>query len=222
MMFEDGSNAPTAAPSASGPAKQDISSQAVDSVPLTEPELFPQPTITPVPEEPPYQVIKTQALEDCTQAAADELGALLIAQGCTQVVRGTMKHPTGNYLVTAGLFNLKDADTAQQAHDGIKPILDAKKGRFNGLAAPGADAIMRAETQLGWNISGHYLAYCVIARTDGQAFEDSDGYPKQIIFDIVDTYLTKGVIAARENAPAAEASAAGEGGGADPTAPPSE
>lgn len=199
MMFKDGTSNPNAKASAS-PQQRDISSQAVDPAPLTVEELFPQSSITPVANEPPYEVIKTQAVEDCKTAATDELGALLAAQGCTQIVRGTMKHPTGNYVVTAGIFNLKDEGSAQSARNGIKPIIDAQKGRFNGLAATGADAIMRASTQLGWNVMGHYLAYCVIARTDGKAFESTDGYPSQIIYDIVDTYLAKGVIGNRQNA----------------------
>jgi hypothetical protein len=201
-MFVDGQQTPNAAES-TGPQKRDISSQAVDPAPLTEAELFPESTITPVPDEGAYEVLKTQAAEDCKTAATDELGTLLADQGCTQIVRATLKHPTGNYVVTAGLFNLKDQASAQAARDGIKPIIDAQKGRFNGLAASGADAIARASTQLGWNVAGHFLAYCVIARTDGQAFEDDDGYPSQIIFDLVETYLAKDVVGNRENPDAA-------------------
>jgi hypothetical protein len=205
-MIEDGKKNPKATPSAS-PNKRDISSQAVDPAPLTEQEVFPQQTVTPVATEPGYPVLKTQAATDCTTAATGDLGALLTSKGCTQVVMGTLKHPTGNYLVTAGIFNLKDQDQAKSAHDAIKGIIDAQKGRFNGLmAGTGTEPIARAATQLAWNVSGHFLAYCVIARADSQAFADGDKYPEQIIFDLVGTYLVKGVIGARE-IPTAGASA---------------
>jgi hypothetical protein len=200
LMINDERKGPPGAQrsGASGQPKRDISSQAVDPAPLTEAELYPSPQVKPVATEGAYQVLKTQASADCKVAATDELGALLVNMGCTQVVRATLKHPKEQYLVTAGIFNLKDQASAQQAHDGIKPLVDAQKGRFNGLAAgTGTDAIVRASTQLGWNFSGHFLAYCVIARADGKAFDATDGYPKQIIFDIITTYLIDGVVTAR-------------------------
>ena len=102
-----------------------------------------------------------------------------------------------------------DQAAAQAAHEGIKPIIDAQKGRFNGLlAGTGTDSLVKASTQLGWNISGHFLAYCVIARTDGKAFDAADQYPQQIIFDVVGTYLVKGVVGARQTGAPAAAGAA--------------
>jgi hypothetical protein len=184
--------------SASTPQKRDISSRNADAAPLTEAEVFPKTEIIAAPNEPPYIVLKTQASEDCKMAATDDIAALLATGGCSQVVRGTLKSPNGQYLITAGVFNLTDEKAAEETHNGVKPAVDAQKGRFTGMAAgTGTEAIVRAPTQLGWNFRGHFLAYCVIARADGQTFSAGDPYPQQIIFDMVTTYLETGVIGGR-------------------------
>jgi len=72
----------------------------------------------------------------------------------------------------------------------------------------GTDAITRAPTQLSWNYRGHFIAYAVIARTDGQAFAQNDPYPNQITFDIVETYLENGIIGARAAVPPKPSAAA--------------
>ena len=103
-----------------------------------------------------------------------------------------MKSPNGDYLITAGLFNLTDQTSAETAFNGVKPIIDAQKGRFVGLSvAPDTP------THLGWNFRGHFIAYCVIARTDRQAFRSYDQTPNQITFDIVETYLEGTIIGKR-------------------------
>jgi hypothetical protein len=176
--------------------------------------VFPNPKIVAVAGDPPYQILKTQIAADCTVAAADDLGKLLVQQGCNQVVRATMKSPTGDYLITAGLFNLTDQTSAETAFNGVKPIIDAQKGRFVGMSVgpnTGTDAIVRAPTQLGWNFRGHFIAYCVIARTDGQAFASSDQTPNQITFDIVETYLEGTIIGKRSTVPDASSPSAAPG-----------
>jgi hypothetical protein len=183
-----------------GPQPRDITSRTVDPAALTEAEVFPSNNIIAAPNEPPYEILKTQNSPDCKVAAADDLGKLLVEAGCNQVVRATMKNPTGDYLVTAGLFNLTDQAAAKTAFDGVKAIIDGQKGRFIGMSAgpnTGTDAIVKAPTSLGWNYRGHFIAYCVIARVDGQAFAVNDQYPNQITFDIVETYLEGGIIGAR-------------------------
>jgi hypothetical protein len=65
------------------------------------------------------------------------------------------------------------------------------------LAGNGTESIVRAPTQIGWNMRGHFVAYCVVARTDGKTFGATDAYPTQIIFDVVGTYLLDSVIGAR-------------------------
>jgi hypothetical protein len=197
------------------PPTRDISSRDVGSAPLTEAEVFAGGQFTGAPNEPPYVVLKTQASADCGVAATDQLGALLTQAGCSQVVRGTLKSPNGAYLITAGIFNLKDESSANQAHESIKPTVDAQKGRFTGLlAGPGTEAIIRAPTHLGWNVRGHFLAYCVIARTDGKAFDPNDGFPQQIIFDVVETHLREVVIGARTVVPSTAPSSAASPGAA--------
>jgi hypothetical protein len=209
MMVQEESNKGTAKPTAApSPQPRDISSQTADPVPLTAAEIFAAPEIKPVPEEPGYQVLKTQESADCKVAATDELGALIANLGCTQVVRGTLKHPTGQYLITIGLFNFKDEASAQQARESIEPNVNAQKGRLTGLiAGTGTEAIVRAPTQLAWDYRGHFLAWCVIARADSQPFTEGDAYPKQIFFDLLETHLIEVVVGARA-APLPESSAA--------------
>jgi hypothetical protein len=174
---------------------RDISSRDVDPAPLTEPELFPAPQVTVATTN--YQVLKTQAT-DCPVAAADDLGKLLVQLGCSQVVRGTLKSPDGQYLVTAGIFNLKDETSANQAYEQIKPTIDAQKGRLTGLpAGDGTEAIIRAPTTLGWHPRGHFLAYCIVAHADSKPIAADDPGSKQIISDLVEGHLRDRVIGAR-------------------------
>jgi hypothetical protein len=197
-----------------GPTARDISSRKVDAAPLSEAEVFPNKQIVAEAGDAPYQILKTQIAADCTVAAADDLGKLLVQQGCNQVVRATMKSPTGDYLITAGLFNLTDQTSAETAFNGVKPIIDAQKGRFVGMSVgpnTGTDAIVRAPTQLGWNFRGHFIAYCVIARTDGQAFASSDDTPNDITLDIVETYLEGTIIGKRSTVGPASNPAASPG-----------
>lgn len=178
--------------------KRDITSRAADAIPLTEAEVFPKKEIVAVANEPPYVVVKTQVVGDCKVAATEALGDMLVEKGCNQVVRATMKSPNGQYIITAGLFNLLDQAGAEAAHDSIQSTVGAQKGRFTGMnGGPGTEAIVRAPTHLGWNTRGHFLAYCVIARADGQAFTATDPYPQQIIYDIVETYFKDGIIQVR-------------------------
>ena len=111
-----------------------------------------------------------------------------------------MKTPNEEYLITAGIFNLDTEKAAATAFDGVKPIVDGQKGRFAGMsvgAGTGTDAIVRAPTQLGWNYRGHFIAFVVIARVDGERFAPDDPYPNQITYDIVETYLENGIIGNR-------------------------
>jgi hypothetical protein len=180
------------------PKPRDISNRTVDPQPLTEQELFPGPQLTVAGSGQPYQVLKTQQSPDCKVAATDDLGAKFVQLGCNQVVRATLKSPNGQFLVTAGIFNLPDETNAKQAYEAVKPTVDAQKGHLIGLpAGQGTDAIMRAPTHLGWFVRGHFMAFCVIARVDGQAIPADDPYAQQIATDLVETHLRDGVIGAR-------------------------
>jgi hypothetical protein len=203
FMFKDERNGPADASKASASAspvllKRDIGSRDVDPAPLTEAEVFPAPTVPGAAGDPPYTVLKTQLSADCTVGATDQLGALLNQLGCNQVVRATLKAPDGQYLITAGIFNLRDEAGATQAHENIKPTIDAQKGRFTGLlAGAGTEVIVRAPTILGWQARGHFLAYCVIARADGKVFDPNDQFPTKIQADVLTTHLRDTVIGAR-------------------------
>jgi hypothetical protein len=191
------------------PAKpRDISTRDVDPAPLTEQEVFPSQQIAVGTNT--YQLLKTAA-GNCGDAATDDLANMLNQVGCSQVVRGTLKSQDGQYLITAGIFNLKDEAGANHAYESIKPTLDAQKGRFTGLpAGDGTEAIVRAPTTLGWHPRGHFLAYCIVARTDGKPISADDSISKQIISDMVEGQLRDKVIGAR--AVASPSTAAKPGG----------
>jgi hypothetical protein len=198
LLINGGQSAPPAKRSAAGAAGvkvRDISTRDVDQAALTEQEVFPGQQVTIRGAN--YGVLKTQAT-DCPNAVTDDLAKLLGDMGCSQVVRGTLKSSDGQFLITTGIFNLKDETSANKAYESIKPMLDAQKGRFSGLAAgEGTEAIVRAPTTLGWHPLGHFLAYCVVAHTDGKPIAADDAGSKQIISDMVEGHLRDGVIAAR-------------------------
>jgi hypothetical protein len=181
---------------------RDISSRALDPRPLTVDEVFPAATFALNPNEPPYKILKTQAITRCEVAAAGEIAKLLERMGCSQVVRGTMRSPTGGYLVTGGIFNLEDMTGTERARTEIKELVNAEKGRFHGMAAgKGTEAIATSAAHVGWDIRGHYLIYCVIARADGRAFADNDPYARQIIYDVVEWHLRDRVLEKRATEP---------------------
>ena len=187
-------------PGANGPQgpvqkERDISSREVDPAPLTVAEVYPAKEVTVAPGQPPYQVLSAPAPTDCTTAATDDLLKQLTDAGCSQVVRGTLKSPTGEYLITAGVFNLATEAGADGVRDAIKPLIDGQKGRFTGLVAgKGTEALVRSATQLGWDVRGHFLVYCVIARADGKAFQPGDPVAKQIIYDMIVLHLRNNVL----------------------------
>jgi hypothetical protein len=146
----------------------------------------------------PYQVLKTAQSADCKSSAADDLGVQLVKLGCNQVARGTLKSPNGQFLVTAGIFNLPDEASANLAYQAITPLVDAQKGRLIGMfAGPGTEAILRAPTHLAWFVRGHFMAFCVIARIDAKPIPAEDPYAQQIATDLVQTHLRDTVIGAR-------------------------
>jgi hypothetical protein len=197
FMINGDRGRPTTPPGAKTNAvkARDISTRDVDPAPLTEQEVFPAAQITAGAAT--YQVLKTQA-GDCPSAATDDLAKLLGQLGCSQVVRGTLKSQDGQFLITAGIFNLKDEASANQAYEQIKPTLDAQKGRFTGLpAGDGTEAIVRAPTTLGWHPRGHFLAYCIVARADSKPIDANDAASKQVISDLVEAHLRDTVIGAR-------------------------
>jgi hypothetical protein len=170
---------------------RDISSREVDPAPLTAPELFPTKEISVVPNQPGYTLLTAQVAADCKVAATDDLLAALVAAGCNQVVRATLRSPDSVYLITGGVFNLVDEAAADGVREKVKPLVDAKKGRFTGLVAgKGTEAIVRSSTHLGWDTRGHFLLYCVVARADAKDFAaDDDARVRQMIYDMIRLHL---------------------------------
>jgi hypothetical protein len=196
----------------------DISSRKVDPAPLTADELFPAKTIMVDPNKPNevYTLIGTQELTDCKPAAEGDVTKLISELGCSQVVRGTLKTPIDGYLVTGGIMNLESAANADKAWTQIETIVKEEKGRFVGYVIPSDKStkpLALASSVVGWTVKGHYVAYCVVARTDSQPISDDDPFAKQIMFDIVQYYLQGVILEARATDPVVE--------GATPSAKPS-
>jgi hypothetical protein len=184
----------------------DISSQLVDPTPLTEGELFPSKQIV-IDEKRPnevYTLIDAQELTKCESATAGEITTLIAGMGCSQVVRGTLSTPADGYVVTGGIMNLDTADHAVQAWEQIKLIVEGQKGRFVGYVIPSnkdTKALALASSVVGWTVKGHYVAYCVIARSDSKEIPKDDPFAQQIMEDIVQLYLKNRILEARANDP---------------------
>ncbi|HZM83260.1 MAG TPA: hypothetical protein VFC19_46700 [Candidatus Limnocylindrales bacterium] len=191
----------------------DITSREVDPTPLTIAEVFPNDTIVIDPSKPNevYKVIAKQELADCRTSTKGEISTLIQGLGCTQVIRATMRSPN-DYLVTGGIFNLDTVASAEKAWESIRVMVDLQKGGFVGYA-PISDKTTRplvlAATVVGWNIKGHYLAFCVIARADGNEIPDRDPFASQIMYDIVEMYLKGVILEARATDPGPDAGASG-------------
>jgi hypothetical protein len=197
FMFTDHSPGGGAVPA--GPTGHDISNRAADAAQLTDVEVFPTPTVGAG-----YQVLpKPQVLTDCKAAAVGEPVKMLSVQDCTQVVRAALLSADRVYVITAGLFNFGTQVNAQQASDSIRDSVGAQKGRFTGLnlGSPPSDVYARAATQLGWDVRGHFLAYCVIARADAKPIDASDQSAHQITDQLVEKYLIGTVLEARVSPP---------------------
>ncbi len=181
---------------------RDISSRDIDPEPLTVAEVFPGKEIVINVEESAYQVLKTQASKDCKTATSGELNTLLAELDCSQVVRATLRSPTGIYLMTAGIFNLADATGAELAHDKTKSIVDSRTGGFQGLiAGRGTDALALPSAQVGWHVRGHYLVYCVIAKADGTPIGENDPFARESLANVIESYLRGRILENRATVP---------------------
>jgi hypothetical protein len=177
-----------------------ISSRQVDPRPLTLAEVFPDREIRLVEGAEPYRITMTHIDTDCDIATTGTLGAMLQERGCSQVVRAGMTAPYGGYEVTAGVFNLADADGAEQVARQIRQVVETGDGSFAAMAAgaaPGAAPKAEPLAQVGWHERGHYLVYCVITRPDGAAMAADDQYAARITVDLLDSYLAADIIGAR-------------------------
>jgi hypothetical protein len=197
LMFTGRGGAASGEPT--GPGQHDISNRTADPTPLTETELFPAAAVATS-----YQLLKSQASPDCKAAAVGEPVKVLSVQDCSQVVRGVLISADKTYVVTVGMFNFGTQVNAKQASESVRDSVGAQKGRFTGfnVGTPPSDVYARAATQLGWDVRGHFLAYCVIARADGKALDDTDQAAHRIIDELVEKYLIGTVLQARVTPPA--------------------
>ncbi|MGC5333118.1 hypothetical protein ACPXCB_21230 [Micromonospora sp. DT62] len=194
-------NTPTSRPEAAESADvgaQPLDSRDTDQAPLTAKELFPGKQLVVADGEPAYKVLKSQSSAACAVAATGEVADLLVRLGCTQVVRATLRTPDGGHLVTTGLFNLTDRANAERARDRIRLLLDEREGRFRGMAADeDSAAIATAPARVGWQVRGHYLAYAVVTRSDGETIRSGDTKAREILFDMIELHLNRGVLERR-------------------------
>ncbi|MEW2144739.1 hypothetical protein AB0869_18210 [Micromonospora vinacea] len=194
--YQPNAAAPTSAP----PERLALDSRDTDQAPLTAKELFPGKEVKLTDGQPSYQVLKTQSSGSCAVAATDEVADLLVRLGCNQVVRATLSTPDGNHLVTAGLFNLTDKVSAERARDRLRQLLDERQGRFRGLTGDegdGTDVLTSAPARVGWQVRGHYLAYALVVRKDGAAVKAGDAKVREILFDMIELHLSRGVLQSR-------------------------
>ncbi|MFU8851049.1 hypothetical protein ACNAW0_08705 [Micromonospora sp. SL1-18] len=179
---------------------RDLDSRDTDQLALTAKEVFPGKGLAVSDGRPAYRVLKTQASANCGVAATGEVSDLLARLGCNQVVRATLRSPDGDHLLTAGLFNLTDAASAQRARDQLRQILDERQGRFQGMAAgDDTETVATAAARVGWQVRGHYLAYCLVTRADGERISSTDAKSRDILYDMIEAYLNRSVLERRAN-----------------------
>ena len=175
---------------------QNLSSRTVDSRPLSLEEVFPNSAIRITRGSTPYTIGMTHIDTDCGIATTGATGPLLSEHGCTQVVRASMTAPYGGYRVTAGVFNLSDADGARTVDAEIRTLVETGAGSFSVLGGLLATD-QPASSQVGWQAEGHFLLYCVIAKPDGELITSDDPYARRITADLVETYLGADVLGRR-------------------------
>lgn len=178
--------------------KRDIESRQTDPKPLTVADVFPTADIVVDPAFPPYKLIgQAQATEDCRVAAEGEARKLLLASGCSQVVRASFAASDSRYFVTGGVINLTDAATALKFATDVRGVIEGNQGRFTGYVSDSNVnvALYRAASKPAWEVRGHFLIYTVIVRADMSAMEADDAGAKIIVFDILKTYLRDKVLA---------------------------
>ncbi len=177
--------------------KRDISSRATDPNPMTPADVFPAAEIIADPNFPPYTLVgEVQSNTDCRVGANFDVGKLLVASQCNQVIRASFSAPDGKYFVTGGVFNLPDAASATTFATEAKGLVDAQKGTITGyISDPAVNlALGRAPPRLVWEVRGHFLIYTVIVKADGSKLEPDDPGARVIIYDILQVHLRDKVI----------------------------
>ncbi len=187
-------NTRSTASSPAQPAPHDISNRQADPAPLSVAEVFPGATLNPSG----YHVMKTVAITNCKAVAVGQPIQVLSDAGCNQGVLATVTSADQTYVATAGLLNLTTEAGAEQASTALHGAVGPQKGRLTGYDAGGASVILlKAPTQLGWDVRGHFLGYCVVARADGKPLDGTDAGARKVIDDLVEKYLIGTVLQGR-------------------------
>ena len=174
-----------------------LASRTVDAAPLTVEEVFPDGEVVRPASAAPYRITMTHIDTDCGRATTGELGLLLAAHGCSQVVRAGLVAPYGDYQVTAGLFNLADAPGAADVDGRLRQLVETSDGSFATLPTGHTDPDALPTAQVGWRTRGHYLLYCVITRPHGELVAAGDPVAVRITSDLVDGYLGTTILSRR-------------------------
>ncbi len=174
-----------------------IASRQADPEPLTQHEVFPEPTVQLAAGATGYLISMTHSDSECRIATRGELGALLEDYGCAQVVRARLTAPYGGYQVTAGVFNLPDEGGAAKVSELTGALVESGRGTFTTLGGSAGDPLTEPLAQVGWRSHGHYLLYSVVSRPDGQLVTDDDPYAARISAELVEDYLGRQVIGRR-------------------------
>lgn len=164
------------------PSPPDAPATRGDAPPLSEADLFGVDVIAS-----DYEVLASQALDDCTEAVTEELAEAFAEVDCSQVVRATVISPDGEHAATVGVVNLAEDTEAEGIRDHIEA---GGGGGFTALRADGVSQDLGfSPTVLGYNTYGHYLLYTVVGHVDGDTPSSDDEAVAAIVADLVDTYL---------------------------------
>ncbi len=152
-----------------------------DDAPLAHHEVF-------APESLPdgYSLVSSQQLSRCQDAASPQIASLLQSSGCTQVVRAVLSPNASPHMVTVGVANLDSSRSAESAHATIN-----SSGETAFHAADEAQPMShdRGDTVLGFNTSGHFLLYAVVASTENVTAPQHQDEVQAIVTELVDDYL---------------------------------
>jgi len=175
--------------------KRDITSRKTDPDRLKAADVFPTTEIVVDPAYPPYKRVGAVQINNepgCRIATVGAVGDLLSRLGCNQVIRATFTSPDGQFVVTAGLLNLRDAASAMEGHNQLSTLI-GPKNRLTGYIPAGGSTKVRvlgtAPTSLAWNAQGHFLLYTVVARFDGKEIPTDDEHLKIIVYDMLQKHL---------------------------------
>jgi hypothetical protein len=190
-------------------ATRNIASRQTDGAMLKASDVFPTAQITTSdPTVPPYKRLgDVQVDSNCRIAGTAQVGQLLLAAGCDQVVRATFIAPDGAYYLTAGIFNLADATAAANAKDQLSQIVSATNRLTGYITTEKTQVLYRSPTNLAFYAQGHFLMYVVIARTDGKESQPDDPNIKVIVYDVLEHYLRDTVLVKWAVGPTASATA---------------